>query len=240
MTIQHEITTLEQLIKDTTQQLEQAKRDLENYKQLVQLGTVTLGTPLEDFVFVHHTDNREYWHNFYSELANLCTKDTPIMIEFSGTTPRLVKTVHNGPHTYANSHYNTQNIGILTSPIEYDIQKGNVLFPVEFYISNNHEFFKRNHLERSTGPLTIAAGSFKKYGNHVEYYRVEGDIGALPQDFTMKIIFGSKDEYLKRKSKQDQANQPNQENIDYSSLFEQKRLVGPYDETRKILRLTNQ
>ncbi|GEM_PF-6638437 len=237
MTIQPEIATLEQLIKQTTQQLEQAKRDLDNYKQLVKLGTVTLGTPLDDFVFVHHTDDREYWHNFYSALANLCTEDTPIMIEFDGTTSRLVRTVHNGPHTYGSSYYNTKKIGILTSTIEYDIQKGNVLFPVEFYISNYEELFAHNHVERSNGPLTIAAGSFKKYGKHVDYYRVEGDISAIPHDFTMKIIFGSKDEYLKRKAQQ---HSQNSENIDYSSLFEQKRLVGPYDQDKKVLRLTNQ
>jgi len=206
-----EVSTLEQRIKEQEEALTKAKKELHDYRECVKLGVLTLGTPLDDFVFVWHSDNQQYWHDFYNALANLCTEDMPIMIEYNGTTSRLVATRSSWgqggtERTYGSSYYTTQQIGILTSTIQYDVSNGNIIFPVDFYFTNYEELFQRNQVQRKEGPLTVSTNSFKNYGKSIQYRHVEGDAGSIPHDHNIKIMFGDKEEYLKRKEEYQQSN----------------------------------
>ncbi len=224
MAIQPEITTLEQLIKDTQETLQKAQQDLRNYQKLVKQGTITLGSDLEDFIFVHHAEDRTYWREFYSELAKCCTKDQPIQIKFEGTTPILKISRWAGPNEYQSEPSHTQIMGILTASIIYDLKKGHILFPVEYSITRSRRgYFGRDDIEQNTTPhnLPVSTNSFKNHGKYIHHSYVRGDSSAMPHNESMEILFGDKEEYLRYKATQQQDSSPN-----YDSLFTAKKQLS--------------
>ncbi len=235
MTIQTEVLDLEQQISQHQQELQKAQQGLRDLKELVKLGTLTLDTPLDDFVFAWHEGNRAYWHDFYTALEQICIEDTPIMIEHSGTEAQLASTRWGGPNTYRSAMYLNKHIGILKSTLEYDLKKGQIIFPVKIYLVHNSDRFLRgmsDQIQVDTS-IPVSAGSFKNYGRYINYHHVEGDLSSIPSDHSMEIKFGSKEEYLRRRATQLQESQESPEY--YSSLFEKPKLLGPYNPETKQL-----
>jgi len=224
MTITSQIATLEQIIKDSQATLAKTQQEIKNYQQLVREGKETLGTPIDDFVFVWHSDNRQYWHGFYSALASLCKEDTPILFEHTFIGSRLLSTRRNGPNEYTSELYTTQKMGILSGSPSYNIRKGQVIFPVDSHIEKDNKSFSSERINTITGPIIVPVSSFQNYGKYVDYQHVQGDSSAMPNDHSMKISFGSKEEYVKRKSEYAPDNQSNQKD-NYGLLF-QKFLIG--------------
>ncbi len=185
MTIQPEIATLEKLIRDAQETLEKAQQDLKNYQKLVKKGKQTLGSPLENFVFVHHLENREYWRNFYTALADLCTEDQPIMVEYTGTTKELSLIVDD-MEKYRNVPYQNHRVGILTDTLQFEFQQGTVMFPVH---SQGEKF--DSHFKESKLPLKVSADILQQ-----RYSRTPN-----PHSDTMRIILGDKDAYLQIKDR---------------------------------------
>ena len=176
---------------DATEKVRVAKERLNKYRQWVKEGEATIGDPVDNFAFVWHGDNREYWQDFYHALSEHCVERTPILVKFHGTQPQLFRSTYGGRHEYRSQMFSVEHIGVLTGPPVFDVKNGNVAFPVTPHYVISFKNWRRQ-TKKVEGAIIVVASSFNKYGAYVSYRRAEGDLSSGMYESSMNISFGKR------------------------------------------------
>lgn len=227
---------LSRILEEREKELEQATvafntatSKIKDLRQRVRTREATVGDVVDDFVLVWHQGNMEervYWRLFYQALKDLAVPGTPLLVEHSGREPRLFSHSFGGESTYRSQLFVTLSAGILTAPLEFQVEKGFVDFPVQPHLKK--DFLGKT--ERRDGPIYVSAGAFQQYGTPLSNICVrEGSFGSVPYEQTLQITFGERVTVATAVEGRLLAD---------PAFFQQGRRLGPYDATQGKLLLT--
>lgn len=153
-------------------------------KEKVKQGETT-GDPIRDFVIVYHnTLANEDLEKPYRELAERAQAGQPVM---------LVERSKGGRTDALGGRFMPRididwKLGILAAGLEFDIKKGNIIFPMEKYVSLWDREFSRMEWSLADGPISMGYFEIIFLGKNIG--EPLGIPGIGPLENSLHIYFG--------------------------------------------------